>query len=165
MDEIFWRNVKKNVDSGYLARSHGSRLTGENNSVKMFGFISSQRNKCFLCFFAFFFLHSGTNTVDRGHVRRASWDPYAIGHLWRGGSCEGPNAVRFFALRYGGLQGGLVKIKLQSFNRWSVTIRMKAVEQVYSAAGTVNYAVQGGSKTFKSVDDTCGHANAVYFTL
>ena len=33
------------------------------------------------------------------------------------------------------------------------------------SCGTVYYAVQGGSKTFKSVDDTCGHANAVYFTL
>ena len=42
---------------------------------------------------------------------------------------------------------------------------MKAVEQFFSVAGTVNYAVQGGSKTFKSVDDKCGHANAVCFTL
>lgn len=72
----------------------------------------------FFFHFCMFFLNSGANTVDRGHVRRASWDPYTIGHLWRGGSCEGPNAVRFFALRYGGLQGGLVKIKLQSCNRW-----------------------------------------------
>ena len=42
---------------------------------------------------------------------------------------------------------------------------MKAVDQFFPVAGTVYYAVQGGSKTFKSVDDKCGHANAVYFTL
>ena len=68
-----------------------------------------------------FFSSLGANTVDRRHVRRASWDPYTTGHLWRRGSCEGPNAVRFFALRYGGLQGGLVKVKLLtncSLNRW-----------------------------------------------
>ena len=93
--------------------SHRSWLTGDNNSVKTFGSIPSQRHKCFFPFLHFFFLNSGTNTVDRGHVGRASWDPYTIGHLWRRGSCEGSNAVRFFALRYGGLQGGLVKIKLR----------------------------------------------------
>lgn len=100
-----------------MTRIENARMTGDNNSVKTFFSISSQRNKCFVFLFAIF-SNLGANTVDRGHVRRASWDPYTIGHLWRGGSCEGPNAVRFFALRYGGLQGGLVKIKLQSFNRW-----------------------------------------------
>ena len=35
---------------------------------------------------------------------------------------------------------------------------MKAVEQFFPVAGTFYYAVQGGSKTFKSVDDKCGNA-------
>ena len=143
------------MDSGYLTGGdhapHGSRLTGENNSVKMFGFISSQRNKCFVSFFAFFFLNSGANTLNRRHVRRTSWDPYTIGHLWRGGSCQGPNAVRFFALRYGGLQGGLVKIKLRQTA--VLTVKSMGGECDHSnesywavlSCGTVYYAVQSGS--------------------
>ena len=100
----------------------------------------------FFFHFCMFFLNSGANTVDRGHVRRASWDPYTIGHLWRGGSCEGPNAVRFFALRYGGLQGGLVKIKLQSCNRWICGWSVWPCKwKLLSSCGTVYYAVQGGS--------------------
>ena len=35
---------------------------------------------------------------------------------------------------------------------------MKAVEQFFPVAGTFYYVVQGGSKTFKSVDDKCGNA-------
>ena len=58
----------------------------------------------------------------------------------------------------------LYKVVL-TFECVGVTIRMKAVEQFFPVARSVYYAVKGGSKTFKSVDDKCGHANAVYFTL
>lgn len=68
--------------------SHRSWLTGDNNSVKTFGSIPSQRHKCFFPFLHFFFpelrnQHRWQRTCWKSKLRSLhNWAPLKKGLVW-----------------------------------------------------------------------------------